>query len=52
MLTLNAKLTLLAITLGPIVAVCITLGNAWRQRFKKTRLQIVRMLLATRELSQ
>lgn len=46
----NAWLTLLAIVLGPTIGVVITLWVERSRRTKERRLQIVRMLLATRHM--
>ncbi|MGO9994125.1 MAG: DUF6680 family protein [Steroidobacteraceae bacterium] len=47
---LNDWLTLIAIVLGPISAVCITLWIEHRRRLRERRLYVTRMLLMTRHL--
>jgi hypothetical protein len=47
---LNDWLTLVAIVLGPLSAVCITLWIEHRRRVKERRLYVTRMLLMTRHL--
>jgi hypothetical protein len=49
-MTLNEKLTLLAIVLGPVVAVGITLWIEARRRVRERRLYVLRMLLTTRHM--
>jgi hypothetical protein len=49
-MTLNEKLTLIAIVLGPIIAVGITLWIEARRRVRERRLYVLRMLLTTRHL--
>lgn len=46
----EAALTLLAIIVGPVAAVLITLFHQQRREQRERRLQIVRMLMATRHL--
>jgi len=47
---LNDWLTLLAIVLGPVIAVSITLWIEHRRRSRERGLQIMRMLLSTRHM--
>jgi hypothetical protein len=47
---LNDWLTLLAIVLGPVIAVSITLWIEHRRRVRERQLQIMRMLLSTRHM--
>src|ERR1700676_3599046 len=47
---LNDWLTLLAIVLGPTIAVAITLITERTRRVRETRIHITRMLLATRHM--
>lgn len=50
-MTLNECLTLVAIVLGPIVAVCITLWIEGRRRKRESRVLILRQLMITRHLA-
>jgi hypothetical protein len=49
-MTLNEELTLLAIVLGPVIAVGITLWIESRRRDRERRLYVLRMMLTTRHL--
>lgn len=49
-MSLNEKLTLVAIVLGPVFAVCVTLWVEHRRKVRERRVQIMRMMLSTRHM--